>query len=116
MSPANTESERKALREIVGQLENPDETLEKQKRMQRVILGIGYVGLLIGFILAWHQTVSPVSSSLIIAISGAAVGLGVFLRWLGKMWPYTARYVDLDRVRQRLEELEHDGPGKPGTQ
>jgi len=106
MSSDRTEAERKALREIVEQLENPAKTLQKQKLLQRTVLGIGYVGLLVGFILTWHQMVNPVASSLVVAISGAAVGMGVFMKWSGSMWPITVKYIDLERVKKRLEELE----------
>ncbi|HYQ72053.1 MAG TPA: hypothetical protein VET88_09025 [Gammaproteobacteria bacterium] len=106
MSPNSTDTERKALRDIVEQLENPVKTLRKQKLLQRTVLGIGYVGLLVGFILAWHQLVGPVAASLIVAFSGAAVGMGVFMIWSESLWPVTVKYVDLERIKQRLDELE----------
>lgn len=105
MSTDNTEKERKALLEIVEQMENPAATIKKQKFLQRVVFGIGYLGLLAGFILAWHRVVNPVASSLVVAFAGAAIGLGVFLKWSGSMWPVTVKYIDLERVRQRLDEL-----------
>ena len=106
MSLDSIETERKALREIIAQLEDPAKALRKQKLLQRTVLGIGYIGLLIGFILAWHQMVSPVAASLIVAFSGAAVGMGVFMKWSESMWPVTVKYVDLERIKQRLDELE----------
>ena len=106
MTTNNIEAEKKALREIIEQIEDPGETLRKQTKLQRIVFGLGYTGLLLGFIVAWHETVSPVVSSLMIALSGAAIGMGVFLKWSGGMWPTTAKYVDLERVKQRLEQLQ----------
>ena len=106
MATNDIEAEKKALREIIEQIENPGETLQKQKKLQRIVFGAGYTGLLIGFIIAWHEMTGPVISSLIIAFSGAAIGMGVFLKWSAGMWPVTAKYVDIERVKQRLEQLE----------
>ena len=102
----NAQSELKILRELVQQLQDPAEAERKHKRLRHILLSVGYTGLVIGFLLIWHSIIHVVISSLIVAMAGAAVGMGVFLGWLIKQWPITSRYVDMDRVKQRLTELE----------
>ena len=106
MASTNTESELRALRDLVEQLENSSETERKQHLIRRIFLSAGYAGLVIGFIFAWHNVVHVVLASVLIALAGASVGIGVFLSWSIKQWPLTIRFVDLERLKRRIRELE----------
>ena len=98
--------EKKVLLEVVGQMENPDETMRKQLRLKRVILGIGSAGLVAAFFLAINELASNMLITVIAALGGCATGFGLFLESAQKQWPVTARYIDMQSVRKRLDELE----------
>lgn len=100
------EHEKKILRDLVEQLGDPGETMRKQAVMRRLLFGLGYGGLLAGFVLAMGSLLHPFAIAVICAVSGAALGFGVFLRFAKDQWPITKRHVDLDSVKRRLAELE----------
>ena len=98
--------ERKILRDVIEQTSNPEETERKQRNLRRMVYGVGYAGLLVAFFLGLNGVGSPFSAVLIAAFSGIAIGFVLFLQFAQRQWPVTRQYIDLDRIRKRLEELE----------
>ena len=107
MANAENAYEKKVLRDVVEQFDNPTETLRKQSAMRRLIMGLGTVGLFLGFFVGINELLHPFVVGIICAVSGVSVGFGVFLQFAQKQWPVTKRHVNLQSVRERLRELEN---------
>jgi hypothetical protein len=63
--------------------------------------------LVVAFLLGINAAAHPFIVAMVAAAGGVAVGFGLFLNFVHKQWPVTRQYFDLDRVRKRLDELEH---------
>jgi len=105
MSELDPRYERKVLLEVVKQMKDPEETARKQNSMRRVILTLGSIGLLAAFMMALNEATHPFVSAFMAAAAGCAIGLATFLQFVQKQWPITRKYIDMDGVRQRLNEL-----------
>ena len=98
--------ERKVLLDVVEQMKNPEETLLRQLRLKRVILGLGTTGLVVAFFLAINGLGHIIAVTFIAAFAGCVAGFGLFLESVQKQWPVTARHIDMESVQKRLDELE----------
>lgn len=105
MSDPDPKYERKVLLDVVEQMEDPDKTTRRQRVVLRAISAIGYLGVLVAFILAQEETVHPFASAFLAASSGCALGFAVFLRFAQKQWPVTRKHIDMESVKKRLDEL-----------
>jgi len=105
MSELDPRYEKKVLLEVVKQMKDPEETARKQNSMRAVLLTSGSVGLLAAFMMALNQATHPFVSAFLAAAAGCAIGLATFLHFVQKQWPITRKYVDMDRVRKRLDEF-----------
>lgn len=104
-SPAD-ECEKSLLLDVVEQLRDPEETLRKQARIRRLIFGLGDCGLLVAFILAINDVWHPFSSAFLAAVSGFAIGWGLFLNFARKQWQITRKHINLESIQQRLKEMD----------
>ena len=98
--------EKKVLLDVVDQMEDFEKTQRKQATLKRVIIGVGTTGLLIAFFLAINGLAHPVLATVVAGIGGSAVGFGLFLDIVHKQWPVTRKYIDMERVRKRIDEIE----------
>lgn len=104
-SPAE-EDERRLLRDVVEQLRDPEETLRKQARIRRLIFGLGDCGLLFAFIFAINDVLHPFAIAFLAAVSGFAIGWGLFLNFARKQWLITRKHINLESIKVRLKEIE----------
>lgn len=104
-SPAEKD-EKRLLSDVIEQLRDPEETLRKQARIRRWIFGLGDCGLLIAFIFAINDVLHPFASAFLAAVSGFAIGWGLFLNFARKQWLITRRHINVETIKARLKELE----------
>jgi len=98
--------EKKVLLDIVEQMDDPELTGRKQTALRRIILGIGWIGSVVAFFLGINKLADSIVVAFVASISGAAIGFGLYLRFAQKQWPITTKHVDMDSVRNRLNELD----------
>ena len=96
---------------VVEQMENPDETLRKQRVLRRVIYGLGSTGLLVVFLFAMNGKLHPFTAALAAGMAGAFIGFALMLDFLRKQWPVTRQHVNLDSVKRRLQDLDFPESG-----
>ncbi len=106
MKDSDLPFEKKLLLDVVEQMSDPEKTMGKQRVMCRTLYAIGYIGLLLAFILALNEVVHPFTSAFLAAIAGCTLGFAVFLQSARKQWPVTRKHIDMESVRKRLNELE----------
>lgn len=106
MKESELEFEKKLLNDVVEQFSNPKETERKQKYLRRVIYVLGYLGMLVSFIMAMNEMTHPFISSFLAGISGCAIGFAIILQYVQKQWPFTRNHINMESIRKRLEELE----------
>ncbi|MGR9073987.1 MAG: hypothetical protein ACU833_13070 [Gammaproteobacteria bacterium] len=106
MNEPETAYEKKILLDVVEQMNDPDATERKQAILRKTLTGLGSVGLLSAFFMAINELAHPFVCAFLSAMAGVAVGFELFLEFARKQWPITRRHIDLDSVRNRLEELE----------
>jgi len=99
------EYERKVLRDVQKQLENPEETARQQAKLRKLIHGIGSAGIFIAFLMAFGGYGHPILMVFIGAFSGSLVGWGLFVGFAARQWPVTQTHIDADSIRTRLNEL-----------
>lgn len=97
--------EKKVLRDVVRQLEDADNTAIKQRRVRRAVVGAGSLTVLAALLLAIDARLDSLIIAGIAALGGVGIGFGVFMDFTIEQWPVTRKYIDLDRVRERLKEL-----------
>jgi len=98
--------EKRILRDVVEQMQDVDKTLRMQTRMRWIVLITGMAGMVLAFFLTLNKLIHPFPIVCLAGLSGVAIGFGVFLDFAHKQWPVTRRHIDMDSVRQRLQELE----------
>lgn len=98
--------EKKVLLDVVEQMKDPEATLRREVARRKTILAAGGAGVVIAFFLAINSLVHPFFVALVAAAAGCVAGFAIFLEFAQKQWPITRKYVDLDGVRRRLEELQ----------
>ena len=98
--------EKRMLLDVVDQMRDPELTLRKESRLRRVILGVGSVGLVVAFFLAFNDLTHPFVATFLAGAAGCLAGLGLFLEFAQKQWPITRKHIDMDSVRARLKALE----------
>ena len=106
MSEIDPAFEKKILKQVVEQMEDAETTMKKQIRVKKAMLGLGSLGMIIVFILAMHDLLDALSIALISAVSGIFIGYGLLLDFLQKQWPVTRTHINMQSVRERLNELE----------
>jgi len=106
MEKSNPEYEKKVLRDVLEQVKNPDDTMQPQIKIRKVIFGLSYTGLIISFFLALNELSHPFISAFIAAVAGLGIGIGILLKFIHNQWPITKRHIDLESVEKRLNELE----------
>lgn len=106
MKDSEIEFEIKILNNVVEQMSDPEETERKQKLMRRVIYGLGYLGLLVAFILSMNDVTHPFTAAFLAGVSGSVIGFALFLQFAQKQWPITRKYINMESIKKRLEELE----------
>lgn len=106
MQTPDPEFEKKVLRDVVRQMKNPEDTLRRQGRLKRVILGFGTAILVVAFFLAINGLAHIIAVTGIAAFGGCVAGFGLLLESVQKQWPVTARHIDMESVQKRLDELE----------
>lgn len=107
MKTLDPKLEKKVLQDMVEQLKNPEQTMQKQKKMKKIIYATGYTGVLIAFLLGLNDVTHDFIPTFIAAVFGCAVGYALLLTSLQEQWPITVDHIDLDSVKARLEELEN---------
>lgn len=108
MKAPDPQFEKRLLLDVVEQMDDPDKTMGKQQAMRRTVYSIGYIGMLLAFILALGEVAHPFISAFLAAMAGCALGFAVFLQTAQKQWPVTRKHIDIESVRKRLKELETD--------
>ena len=98
--------EKKVLLEVVEQMKDIDATARKQATLRRAVLSLGSAGLVVAFFLAINNLVHPVIVAFVAGFSGCAVGFGLYLEFAPKQWPVTRKYIDMNSIRKRLDELQ----------
>lgn len=106
MKDPDPQYEKKVLLHVVEQMDDPEETMRKQNLVRRTIFALGYAGLLAAFIMALNEVVHPFASAFLAGAAGCAIGLGIFLQFARNQWPITRKHINMDSVRERLDELE----------
>jgi len=98
--------EARILREVLQQTEEPDAALAQQHKVRRAMYTIGSVGLLMALLLAFGNYGPSWLAVVVAAVAGFAAGAAVLHEQILNRWPVTVQYLDLDRVRVRLQALE----------
>ena len=106
MKQPDPQFERKVLRDVVRQMEDVDETARTQARTRRVMVTAGSVILTLALLLAIDARLDSLIIAIVAALGGIAIGFGVCLDFTIQQWPVTRKYIDMERVRKRLEELD----------
>ena len=98
--------EKKVLLDVVKQMEDPELTGRKQATLKRAIVGVGWIILFGGFFLGLNDLAHSVVVTFVAGIGGAAVGFGLYLDFAQKQWPVTVKHINMESVRNRINELE----------
>ena len=99
--------EKKVLLEVVEQMRDVDATARKQATLRRAVLSLGSAGLVAAFFLTINGLAHGAVVAFIAGFAGCAIGFGLFLEFAHKQWPVTRKYIDMDSVRKRLDELQN---------
>ena len=105
MREPDPDFERKVLRDVVEQMEDPADTYRKQVLLRRALIALGVSGLVAGFFVAINELAHPFVAAVVTAIAGTALGFGLFLELAHRQWPITRKHIDMSSVRKRLDEL-----------
>jgi len=105
MSEPDPAFERKVLLDVVQQMKDPEATMRKEAGRRKAILGIGAAGVAVAFFMALNGLAHSFVVALVAAIAGCVLGFAIFLEFAQRQWPVTRKYIDMDGVRRRLEEL-----------
>lgn len=98
--------EKKVLLDVVDQMKDVEATARKQATLKGAILSLGSAGLVVAFFLVINRILHPIAVIFIAGFAGCAIGFGLYLEFAGKQWPVTRKFIDMDRVRKRLDELQ----------
>ena len=98
--------EKKVLLDVVEQMNDPELTGRKQVVLKRLILGAGWAGLCVAFFLGMNNLAHSIIVTFVAGMNGAAIGFGLYFQFTQKQWPITRKHIDMDSVRNRLNELE----------
>lgn len=107
MKDPDPASEKKLLLEIVEQMKDPDATARRQATLRRAVLSLGSAGLVVAFFLAINNLAHAVVVAFVAGFAGCAIGFGIYLEFAQKQWPVTRKFIDMDAVRKRLDELQN---------
>lgn len=99
--------EKKVLLEVVEQMKDTDATARKQAKLRRAMLSLGSAGLVAAFFLALNNLAHPVVVAFVAGFAGCGIGFGLYLEFAQRQWPVTRKYIDINSVRKRLDELKH---------
>ena len=58
------------------------------------------------FFLAINNLAHPVVVAFVASFAGCSVGFGLYLAFAQKQWPVTRKYIDMNSVQKRLNELQ----------
>ncbi len=102
----DAKQEARILRDVLRQTEEPDLAVAQQGRVKRMVYGAGNLGLLAALLLAIGDYGPAWAAVLLGGAAGIGIGVALMHEQVLKQWPVTARYVDRERVRARLEALD----------
>jgi len=105
MKRPDPEFEKRVLSDVIKQMADPEITDRDQRGMRKVVLGIGSTLLFVAILLAINDLAHVFFICILSTAGGAAIGMGAFVEWSHRQWPVTRDYIDMERVRKRLEEL-----------
>ena len=98
--------EKKVLLDVVEQMKDPDATARRQATLRGVVMSLGSAGLVVAFFLAINGLANSIFVGFAAGLAGCAVGFGLYIGFAQKQWPVTRRYIDMNSVRKRLDELQ----------
>jgi hypothetical protein len=110
MSEPDRAFEQKVLLDVVQQMNDPEATMRKEAGRRKAILGVGTAGVVVAFFLALNGLVHSFVVALVAATAGCVLGFAIFLEFAQRQWPVTRKFIDMDGVRRRLEELQKPAP------
>ncbi len=106
MNKIDQRFERKILLQVTKQLGDPAKTLRNQNILKWALYLGGGIGLILAYVLATRELVTPIVILFIAGVSGSAIGIGTYMSYVLKQWPITIKHIDTDSLNSRLNELE----------
>jgi hypothetical protein len=108
--PADTRREGKIVRILAKFLANEQQLIGRWRMVGNAAIVLGSLLWAVA-ILAYAQDASPAWGVAALAgVGGLCLGLGLWFSTLVTQWPVVRQFIDAEKVRQRIVEI--DGRGK----
>lgn len=100
----NNSRKLKALKTIAFVLENPEQHTRRIKKKSFCLTSISWIGLFISFLL-YFQEFRGLYLPALASFSGILYGLSIYLDSTIKQWPVVAKHVNLESVKNEINEI-----------